>query len=331
MKHRIYIRCIGWLVTLLLAPISLLAKGDGEGVRIIPTLERSAILIGEQVKLNVKVVYPRTEVMRLVLPEDTLVSGVEIIESQLVDSTMINDRLKELVYDVVITSFDSANYQLRNISALVGDSLYTANDQLSLVVNTVPVDLDHPDQYSDIKGQWKPPFVWQDYLIYLYILLGLIALGVGIFFLVRYLKNRRKSDEKMHEEVPLLDPYQEAILGVEALKSEELWQQNRVKEYYTRLTDILRRYIFRVYGITTLDMTSSEILEAFKSQVGRDKMYSELARILETADLAKFAKFQPVADENISLLSASVAFIEAQRPAEEPSEDVKAEEGGAKL
>ncbi|CQB88560.1 Uncharacterised protein [Chlamydia trachomatis] len=93
----------------------------------------------------------------------------------------------------------------------------------------------------------------------------------------------------------------------------------------------MRRYIFRVYGITTLDMTSSEILEAFKSQVGRDKMYSELARILETADLAKFAKFQPVADENISLLSASVAFIEAQRPAEEPSEDVKAEEGGAKL
>ena len=178
-------------MALLLTPLSLLAMEDGGEVRIIPTLERSAILIGEQVKLNVKVVYPRSEMMRLVLPEDTLVSGVEIIESQLVDSTMINDRLQELIYDVVLTSFDSANYQLRNISALVGDSLYTAGDQLSLVVNTVPVDLEHPDQYADIKGQWKPPFVWQDYLIYLYIILAIIALGVATYFLVRYLKKRK--------------------------------------------------------------------------------------------------------------------------------------------
>ena len=104
-----------------------------------------------------------------------------------------------------------------------------------------------------------------------------------------------------------------------------------MKEYYTRLTDILRRYIFRVYGITTLDMTSAEILEAFKSQVGRDKMYTELVRILETADLAKFAKYQPASDENISLLSASVAFIEAQREAQRPSETTEeksVEEGG---
>ena len=318
-------------MALLLTPLSLLAMEDGGEVRIIPTLERSAILIGEQVKLNVKVVYPRSEMMRLVLPEDTLVSGVEIIESQLVDSTMINDRLQELIYDVVLTSFDSANYQLRNISALVGDSLYTAGDQLSLVVNTVPVDLEHPDQYADIKGQWKPPFVWQDYLIYLYIILAIIALGVATYFLVRYLKKRKKSVDEVREEEPLLDPYEEAIQSVAALKSEELWQQNRVKEYYTRLTDILRRYIFRVYGITTLDMTSAEILEAFKSQVGRDKMYTELVRILETADLAKFAKYQPASDENISLLSASVAFIEAQREAQRPSETTEeksVEEGG---
>lgn len=316
MKISRYIRYIaGVIVGLSLIPLVALAQsGVGESVRIIPQLERSAILIGEQVKLNIRVVYPQSEVMRLVLPEDTLVSGVEIIGTELVDSVKVNDRLQEMVYDVVITSFDSANYQLSNIAALVGDSLYSSEEDLSLVVNTVPVDLNQPDKYADIKGQWKPKFVWTDYLIYIYILLGILLLGLLLFFLLRYLKRRKSVVQNNTFDVPLLDPYNEAIQSIEALRGESLLEMNKTKEYYTELTDILRRYLFRVYGIHTLEGTSSEILESFKQVVGRDRMYSELSKILQTADLAKFAKYQPDEVESMGLLSASVAFIEEHKP-----------------
>lgn len=320
-RYHIIIGVVGLLS--LLAPLGLSAQE----VRVIPKLERSTILIGEQVQLNVRVVYPSNQVMRLVLPEDTLVAGVEIIESVLADSVIVNDRLHEMVYNVTITSFDSATYTLKNINALVGDSVYTATDQLSLIVNTIPIDLSASPQPADIKGQWTPKFVWQDYLLYIYILLGVIALMVGAYYLRRYLRSRKKAQGEAPAEVYLQDPYQEAIQSIKALKQQELWEHNQIKEYYTQMTDILRRYLWRVYTIDTMDKTSSEILETFRTKIGKDRMYSELSKILQTADLAKFAKYQPDSDDNISLLSASVAFIEEHKPvAKEPKK-----EGGDEL
>lgn len=315
-------------VLLLTAGHTLRAQ-DREQVRVIPKLEHSTIRIGEEVKLNVRVVYPRTEMTRLVLPEDTLVHGVELVQSRLVDSLIINDRLQEMIYEVTLTSFDSATYQLRNISALVGDSLYTATEAPNLIVNTVPVDMEHPDQYADIKDQWKPAFVWQDYLMYLYILLGLIALGLAAYYLARHLKKRQTKGDEVSVEEPLLDPYEEAVQGMQALKQRELWEHNQTKQYYTEMTDILRRYLYRVYGMETLDKTSNEILEAFRTEIGKERMYAELSKILGTADLAKFAKYQPEADENIGLLSASMAFIEEHKPKQESTES--AQEGGETL
>lgn len=296
-------------------------------VRVIPKLERSTILIGEQVQLNVRVVYPNNQVMRLVLPEDTLVSGVEIIESVLVDSIVVNNLLNEMVYNVTITSFDSATYMLRNINALVGDSVYTSTDELSLIVNTIPIDLSVPTEPMDIKGQWRPKFVWQDYLLYLYILLAIVALIVAAYYLRRYLIKRRKRQDEAPEEIYLQDPYLEAIQSIQILKRQELWEHNQVKEYYTQLTDILRRYLWRVYAIDTMDKTSSEILETFRTKIGKDRMYTELSRILQTADLAKFARYQPDSNDNISLLSASIAFIEEHKPAAEETK----KEGGEEL
>lgn len=309
----------------MLAPL----LGSAQEVRVIPELERSTILIGEQVDLKIRLVYPHDGVARLVLPEDTLMMGVEIVESNLVDSTIINDRLRELIYNVVITSFDSATYQLRNIDAMVNGEVYTATDAPSLIVNTVPVHLepDVPIEYYDIKAQWKPKFVWQDYLNYIALFIGLIALALGIYLLIQQLRKRKGVEEAKEAPIPLLDPYEEALQGMQELKSKELWEHQQVKEYYTEMTNILRRYLWRVYGISTLDKTSGEILAKFRESLGKERMYVELSRILQTADLAKFAKYQPDADENVSLLSASLAFIEEHKPMDQ-SDEATGEESG---
>lgn len=315
---------IAWLLTTL---VSLYASAQTyDGVRVIPELDKATIRIGEQVNLNIRVVYPRSQVMQLALPQDTLVTGVEIIESNLIDSTIINNELQEMIYKVTLTSFDSATYQLSNINALVGDSLFTAKDQISLIVNTVPVDLEHPEEYADIKGQWKPDFVWQDYLIYLYIFIGILLLGLIIWLLIKRLRKRKGTSEAIQQIELVTDPYQEAMQSIKDLKSKELWEHNQTKEYYTQLTDILRRYLWRVYGIDTQEKTSSEILNTFEARIGKQRMYSELMKILRTADLAKFAKYQPSSSDNISLLNACIAFIEEHKPQEEKTEEKGGEE-----
>lgn len=295
-------------------------------VRIFSELERSTILIGEQTNLKVSIAYPSGSSVALALPEDTLVAGVEIIQSNLIDSTSINDQIQKLVYNITITSFDSATYHLANIRAMVDGVLYNSSDNLSLMVNTVPVDMDNPDQYADIKDQWKPKFVWQDYLLYLYIFLGLIALVIAIYYLVRYLKNRKTSPETLGDEDVVLDPYEEAIQGILMLKSKELCEHNQIKQYYTELSEIIRKYLWRVYGINTSEKTSEEILDQYQSVIGRGRMFNELRSILHTSDLAKFAKYQPSQDENMRFLFTTQEFIEEHKPI---SDLDRPKEGGA--
>ncbi|MDN4754628.1 hypothetical protein QYZ87_08870 [Porphyromonadaceae bacterium W3.11] len=309
-------------------PLLAQERGTDERVRVISEIEQSTILIGEQTNLKIRVVYPNDATAALVLPKDTLMNGVEIVRTDLIDSLSVNDKLRELVYNVTITSFDSATYHLSNINALVGGKLYSPSETPSLMVNTMPVDLDNPDKYADIKDQWKPKFVWQDYLLYLYIFLGLVLLAVGIYYLIRYLKKRKDISEIDDVEDVYMDPYEEALQGIINLKSKELWEKNQIKEYYTELTEIVRKYLWRVYGISTAEKTSDEILEQFRTVIGRDRMYQELTKILHTADMAKFAKYQPSSDDNIRLLFITQEFIEEHKPHIETESEQK---GGANV
>lgn len=286
-------------------------------VRLIPKLEPTKILIGEQTTLSVSVVAPMDREVRLALPADTLVSGVEILGVATGDTTMISDRLRQIVYEVTLTSFDSASYTLDHIAALVADQPVEAQDQPILMVGTVPVDLEHPDEIRDIKPQWLADFVLWDYLYYVALFYALMSLIALLFVTIAYFIGRQKEERAaVSAEVtePLRDPYEEAVEELAKLKDEKLWESDQVKEYYTEMSDILRRYLKRVYGFETGEKTSSEILELFRSHIGRERMYDDLSRILTTADLAKFAKYRPEMGENVSLLSASRAFVEEHKP-----------------
>lgn len=295
-------------------------------VRLIPKLEPTKILIGEQTTLSVSVVAPMDREVRLALPADTLVSGVEILGVATGDTTMISDRLRQIVYEVTLTSFDSASYTLDHIAALVADQPVEAQDQPILMVGTVPIDLEHPDEIRDIKPQWLADFVLWDYLYYVALFYALMSLIALLFVTIAYFIGRQKKERAaVSAEVtePLRDPYEEAVEELAKLKDEKLWESDQVKEYYTEMSDILRRYLKRVYGFETGEKTSSEILELFRSHIGRERMYDDLSRILTTADLAKFAKYRPEMGENVGLLSASRAFVEEHRPTVETKEDDK--------
>ena len=323
MTHRL--RHCRLIALLLLASVCGSAFAQDE-VRVIPKLEPTKILIGEQTTLSVSVVAPADREIQLALPADTLVSRVEILSVATGDTTMISDRLRQIVYEVTLTSFDSASYTLEHIAALVADKPVEAQDQPILMVGTVPVDLEHPDEIKDIKPQWLADFVLWDYLYYVALFYALLSLIALLFVSVAYFVSCRKKGAVAVSTIakePLRDPYEEAVEELAKLKDEKLWESDQVKEYYTEMSDILRRYLKRVYGFETGEKTSSEILELFRSHIGRERMYDDLSRILTTADLAKFAKYRPEMGENVGLLSASRAFVEEHRPKVEAKEDDK--------
>lgn len=284
--------------------------GQDERVKVISSVDPASILVGEQSKLKIEVVVPKGSSIQIHLPNDTIVTGVEYLRAPaLVDSVSISDDIIRYNYEVPITSFDSATYVLNNVSALVNNSLYNQTEPPLLHATTFQVNVDKPEEFFGIKENWKAPFVWQDYLYILYIILGLGIVGLIVYFIVQ--KVRNKGDKK-EVELVTIDPYKEAKGVFSQLKEQELWKKGGVKQHYTILTDALRLYIQRTLNVSTLDKTTSEIISQVKDHpdIAKDNI-EQLRFILSEADLVKFAKYQPTDQENYSSLTRSDAWVDS--------------------
>ena len=266
-------------------------------------IDSAAILIGEQTTLHLTVTADKDRPVQIVIPNDTLMTGVEVLNLSKADSTEIeNDRLV-IKQDVLITSFDSSLYLLPPLKVIDGvDTVYS--NQVALKVSTIPVNADKPEEFNDIKTVWKPPFVWADYYPIIYgILLALFLICV-IAYIVKRIR-AKKSLIPFKKEEPKLPPHEQAIKELDEIKQQKLWQQGRSKEYYTLITDTLRKYIEDRFGISAMEMTSGEILDLIRKNSEAQSVYDNLRQILQLADFVKFAKMNPLPDENdLSMMNA---------------------------
>ena len=179
-------------------------------------------------------------------------------------------------------------------------------------------------QLNDIKPIQKAPFSWKDLLsllwIPLIILLLLAVIGATVYLIIR--KNKKGF---FFTPPPVLPPHVRAMRSLDKIKSEKIWQQERYKEFYTQLTDVLRRYINERYGFNSLEMTSAEIISVMRAKSEEDSVYENLKQILTVADLVKFAKYKPFIDENDLSLMNSYFFIN-QTKEDEPLPDDSSKE-----
>ncbi len=282
-------------------------------------IDSAAILIGEQTKLHLTVTTPKTHPVQILIPADTLMRGVEILDASKPDSSLIeNDRLV-IKQDLLITSFDSALYLLPPLKVVDGTDTVASN-QVALKVSTVPVNADKPEEFNDIKNVWKPPFVWADYYPIIYgVLLGLFLLCV-LLYIIKRLRNHKSLLPFAAPEEPKLPPYEQAIKELDEIKTRKLWQQGLNKEYYTALTETLRRYIVERFGINAMEMTSGEILTMLQDKKEVHPVFENLKQILNLSDFVKFAKVHPLPDENDLSISNAYSFVEETKP-EETTQD----------
>jgi hypothetical protein len=94
------------------------------------------------------------------------------------------------------------------------------------------------------------------------------------------------------------------------LEDKKLWQNGKIKEYYSELTDIIRRYLQQQHGIEAMEMITAEILAAYDSTSLQPDARSILSNILMQADYVKFAKVIPSRNENELNLTYSRQFID---------------------
>ena len=120
--------------------------------------------------------------------------------------------------------------------------------------------------------------------------------------------------------------YEIALERLNEIRQEKLWQKGRPKDYHTQLTDVLREYIHRRYGISALEQTSAEVLRAIQPQLKEQKeLFAILQHILQLADLVKFAKYHPLIEEDEKSLSQAYKFVEETKQVAEEAEESDSE------
>lgn len=291
-------------------------RAAAQSVTVEAKIDSLQILIGEQAKIQLQVAMDAKQ--RAVFPiyMDTLVLGVEIVETAKPDTQYLNDRQRLLItQEYTVTSFDSALYYLPPMTVNVDNKAYKTK-ALALKVYSVPVDTLNSDQFFGQKEVMKPTFAWEDfYGLIGCSLLALPLLGLLIYFIIR-IRDNKPIIRKVKVE-PKLPPYQMAMKEFERIKNEKVWKKGQPKEYYTELTDAIRTYIKDRFGFNALEMTSSEIIDNLL-EIKDKEAVADLRNLFLTADLVKFAKHDPQMNENDANLINAIEFInETKQPEDE--------------
>ncbi|MDR1116543.1 MAG: hypothetical protein LBL33_10460 [Tannerella sp.] len=274
------------------------------------------IMIGEQTVLHLSVTTDKDKQIIIPLPDGMLTDGVEVLHITPPDTTDIKNNRIMINYDLLITSFDSSLYLLPSFIVLDGrDTIFS--DQVALKVSTPDVNLESPEEYYDIKNIWHPPFVLADYYAFIYGVLFTLFIICVIGYFVQRMRNRPSERVANVKEAPKLPPHEQAIKELKEIRERKLWQQGHNKEYYTEVTDTLRRYISLRYGVSVIEKTSSEILDFIRDEEpGNKEVYDTLKQILRLSDFVKFAKLRPLPDENdLSMFNANL-FVERTKHVE---------------
>ena len=162
-----------------------------------------------------------------------------------------------------------------------------------------------------IHSQKDLPFIFAEIRDYVaYGAIALILLALLVWLLVWYIRRTLSRREAIVKPGPKIPPHVVAIKALVELKNRKLWQNGKYKHYYTALTDILRVYIGGRWGIGAMEMTTDEIIAALRDVELPLESRSNLVSIMRTADMVKFAKAEPAAEDNEDNYTKAYYFVE---------------------
>ena len=249
------------------------------------------IKIGEQIEYKISVQAPADAAV--VFPEGQTFGALEMVKTNPTDTLKEKGkfRLEKAYY---LTQFDEGKYTIPQQKIQISHKdFYT--DSLLVEVHNVAVDTLKQPLY-DAKPIAEVTSPSSSHL-WLWIVLGIVALlltAAALYFFVF-----RKKKLSAEEERKKLPPFERAIQDLKDLQNSKYLIESQHKAYYTRLTDIVKEYLEDEVHILAKESTTDELLAKINNLQKTGKLYlstetiNNLKRVLQNADLVKFAKSKP--------------------------------------
>ena len=275
---------------------------------------KESILIGEQMEMNVVLRGASGDTMLLPLIEDTLITEIEILRRSKVDTAFEGAQLEQRILSqtYTITSFDSGSFPVSPRVALINGEEIESNPFL-IAVQTIEVDTSKG--IVDIKDIEQVPFSIKEWLQenWQWIAIGIFLIALITIIALKLSKRKPKVEPEII--IPERPANEIAAERLEQLKEEKLWQAGKIKLYYSELSDILREYIEHRYLIPALEQTTDEIINGLRHNPDLSpELVGKVRQLLFLSDLVKFAKENPVGNENEMNFSIAESFVKETTP-----------------
>ena len=283
------------------------------------SIDSTSIKIGAQITYRIEVEVDTSTLV--VFPEGQTFLPLEMIENYQVDATRFDDKFR-LIKKYGLTQFDSGIYTIPRQKILIGDNT-VFTDSLQVEVRSIAVDTTQQPLY-EIKPLIevdKSPGKW-----WLYLLITLLAIAIIGFAIWWFVWREKPLTEE--EKVALLPPYERAKLALQELDKSNYLETKAIKEYYSELTGIIRKYIDEKVYDRALESTTDELITRLTlltegNQIDLSKEdIQKIDTILRRADLVKFAKSEP--DIELAKLDRDTIDVEIDQVKEslpEPTEE----------
>jgi len=301
----------------LVATIFLFSTAYPQDITIMSSPDTSAIIIGDQTGFSVSATIPSGIDAVLSVMTDTLTGKIIILGRNARDTVISPDGNLTVTDRYLITAYDSGTYTIPPFYAeyISGDSLKRFYSDYSFLRVDRPdiTPQDTTDVIFDIVPPRTAPVTFSEMLPWLVI--AVIAAAV-IYLLARFLP-RNPLRKYVRPPAPLEPAHVIALRELYRLRDEELWQKGEVKEFYSRLSDILRRYIDNRYGIMSPELTTDETVRMLqKAGVTTHDQMSIVKELLSLSDMVKFAKYVPQSEIHEKSHNDGIRFVELTRVSE---------------
>lgn len=251
-------------------------------------LDSTTLMIGDQTILAIQ-------------PADILPTLEELTNNDIVAVRQWMDSTNG-TFNTALTSFEEGEHWWH----IGQDSvMFTVKDVANVDTTTANI--------RDIANILKQPYTFGEIAMVVGIILGILLLIAALIYAYKRMKDHKPIIRI--PQAPPVPPHTAALNALEELRQQQLWQHGKAKEYHTRLTDILRNYLEESFHISSIEMTSDQTLDAYQScPAFTEDTFAMLRQILQTADMVKFAKSEPLPYQHDLSMTQATDFVRFTAP-----------------
>lgn len=302
------------LFVMLFSLTSISSKGQEFEARAV--LDTNQALIGDQ--LGLQLIFEKPADVDVDFPEigEELSDKIVVVEKSDIDTTALSGRMERLEQKLIIAVFDTGMVKLPQLAFVFHAEQFSDTiETLPSFINILPMKLD--EDIRDIKSNYQAPVSLKEVLPFILVMISILLI---IWFIRRYF-TKKFGRLQVALANPHLDPPEvTAMRELEKMKQEEPWQNQGVKPYYIRLSEVLRNYIEQQFRVPALEQTTGEIISSLRGLNMNADNLQLLEQILVLADLVKFAKAVPDQHENAVQVDLAVEYVKQSCPVA-PEED----------